>query len=190
MTYVANVKLDNFLKQIINKLATNATAQDLLETSLWGLGSAGFQALTTDMTPQEIALSTAIGMGAAMATRPVAARAGRALGRMAPVELDDALMAYQKEADLEQLLNFPLPTKAFIDRIEAEDMIPELVKKGLRAKHNADFKDYRPIEGMSGFFGRNIGDNLSQVGTGLIMAQILGGPEEDELLTQAQAYGG
>ena len=54
--------------------------QDVIET-LGGAGiAAGGQALFTDMTPEEIAMASALGIGAATVGRPLGGRAGQALG--------------------------------------------------------------------------------------------------------------
>ena len=55
--------------------------QDLVETGTGGAMAAAGQALFTDMSPEEIALSTGLGFGAAMAARPIGARAGQYVGR-------------------------------------------------------------------------------------------------------------
>jgi len=54
--------------------------QDVLETALGAATAAGGQALFTDMSAEEIALSTALGVGAAAVGRPMMGRAGQAIG--------------------------------------------------------------------------------------------------------------
>lgn len=54
--------------------------QDVIETGLGAAASVGGQLMFTDMTPEQIALSTALGVGAAAVGRPVMGRAGQAIG--------------------------------------------------------------------------------------------------------------
>lgn len=60
--------------------STSPVFQDLLETAAYtGIGAAG-QALMTDMSPEEIALASAVSFGTGMAARPIVGRAGQFLG--------------------------------------------------------------------------------------------------------------
>ena len=68
-------------KQIWEAYRDNANYQDYMETALASLVAAGGQAIFTDMGADEIAISTALGAGAALAMRPGMARIGRAIGR-------------------------------------------------------------------------------------------------------------
>ncbi len=54
--------------------------QDIVETLLGGTIAAGSQAMFTDMTPEEIAIATVLGMGAATVGRPLGGRIGQAVG--------------------------------------------------------------------------------------------------------------
>ena len=74
-------RVANLLKQIGQKYIKDAQFQDVAETAI-GAGVAGTgQALFTDMSPEEIALSTALGFGSAIAARPLGARLGGAIGK-------------------------------------------------------------------------------------------------------------
>ena len=59
----------------------NAVLQDALETLGFATASAAGQALFSDMTPEEIAISTLLGGGAAFAARPIAANLGGRIGQ-------------------------------------------------------------------------------------------------------------
>ena len=69
------------MKPLWNAYSKSGLAQDAAET----LGAAGVlaggQALFTDMTPEQILLSTLLGGGAAFAARPIAAKLGGAVGK-------------------------------------------------------------------------------------------------------------
>jgi hypothetical protein len=69
------------LMPLWNAYSKSGLAQDAAETIGAAGVLAGGQALFTDMTPEQILLSTLLGGGAAFAARPIAANVGGALGR-------------------------------------------------------------------------------------------------------------
>ena len=90
-----------------------------METAIGAGVGAGYQALFTDLTPTEIALSTGAGAVGALAMRPLLARAGYAAGRQIDkrVNIDTALnsdpmlvqlnlsnLAIQRQLDRNQMM--------------------------------------------------------------------------------------
>ena len=69
------------LMPLWNAYSKSGAVQDAVETIGAAGVLAGGQALFTDMTPEEILLSTLLGGGAAFAARPIASRLGAAVGR-------------------------------------------------------------------------------------------------------------
>lgn len=69
------------LMPLWNAYSKSGAVQDAVETIGTAGVLAGGQALFTDMTPEEILLSTLLGGGAAFAARPIAAKLGATVGR-------------------------------------------------------------------------------------------------------------
>ena len=69
------------LMPLWNAYSKSGAVQDAVETIGTAGVLAGGQALFTDMTPEEILLSTLLGGGAAFAARPIASKLGGAVGR-------------------------------------------------------------------------------------------------------------
>ena len=76
-----------FANQVKEAYINHPVIQDLLETAAMAGGSAAYQGIFTDMTPEEIAQSTLIGAGLGLGARPLGAMAGRAGGKA----LDNAM---------------------------------------------------------------------------------------------------
>lgn len=123
--------------------STNSTFQDLIETVGYGTAIAAGQALLTDMTPEEIALASLVGGGAAMAGRPVMGYAGRKLGGL----LD-------KHA--------PEMGKSTIEFLQkSAEQGPQFAQN----LYNAKMGPYAHMGGatqLGNAFGRQYGDNLGQ----------------------------
>ena len=66
-----------------NFYKNNGAVQDAAETLLGAGVSAGYQAAFTDMSAEEIAVSTGLGAAGAFALRPLMARGGYVVGRQA-----------------------------------------------------------------------------------------------------------
>ena len=66
--------------QRLKEMYSTQLGQDTIETLLGGAVAAGGQAIFTDMTPEEIAIATVLGMGAATVGRPLGGRIGQAVG--------------------------------------------------------------------------------------------------------------
>jgi hypothetical protein len=144
----------------------NGQYQDLTETAIGSIISAGGQALFTDMSAEEIAISTALGAGAATLMRPLMGRIGYAAGRPIDkrmpglgdhVAQDEFLssMAIGSPANLKHLESFP--NGAMKDTLQGLS----------QAKYNQNFiapdgRERGFAEGMLGTYGRQYGDNVAQ----------------------------
>ena len=181
--------LDNFMEFY----GSSALAQDLVETGTGAVIGATGQALFTDMSPEEIALSTALGAGAAMGVRPIAASAGRFVGRKMPSQWNEALERYQKSAGMDALI--PLPSKHLMDDLDSriaklkndvigagktEAKVLETIRPALQAKYEAEFKNRTALEGLLGYGSRVYGDNLAQLGVAAAMPYILSNQEPSD----------
>jgi len=169
--------LDNFMKFY----GSSTLAQDLVETGTGAVIGATGQVLFTDMSPEKIALSAALGAGAAMGVRPIAASAGRFVGKRLPTSWNESLVKLQKDMGI----NLPIPSKEYLDALDNEIVelkrmgfdkqagLMEGLKPALEAKYNAEFKDRTALEGLLGYGSRLYGDNLAQLGVATAMPYIL-----------------
>ena len=116
--------------------------QDVIETGLGAASSVAYQTLATDMTPEEIALSTALGIGGAAIGRPIigglSQRAGTRLAKTFP--------------GLEQEFK-----EMFDEGMKRKDFISE----GLKAKLEP-YKDLPALAQVGQIVGRQYGDNVVQ----------------------------
>jgi hypothetical protein len=144
----------------------NAAMQDIMETAVGAVVSAGGQALLTDMSAEEIALSTALGAGGAIAMRPVLGRIGYAVGR--PIDkrmpgLNDSIA--QDDFMASMSIGSPAHLK-YVERLP-EGGMKDTIRGISQAKYNQNFiapggRERGYAEGMLGTFGRQYGDNLAQ----------------------------
>ena len=149
------------MDRIIELYKTSPVFQDLLETAAGTGVAAGGQALFTDMSPEEIALSSGAAFGAGMIGRPIVGRAGQAIGGIV-----DRRAPQVGEAMMRDINNF------------TEKMPP-----GFREAMEAKMNPYRDLGGASQYFnmiGRSYGDNIAQAGVALAAPGIFGGNEEVE----------
>jgi hypothetical protein len=150
------------MDKIVELYKTSPIFQDLLETSLYTGLAAGGQAVMTDMTPEEIALSSAAGFGAGMVGRPLVGRAGQALGGV-----------IDRRA--------PQVGKELMGGVEA---FTSNLPPGLKAAYEAKMNPYRDLGGASQYFnmiGRGYGDNIAQTAIALAAPGIFDGGKEDEV---------
>ena len=146
------------LEKIVELYKTSPVFQDLLETSAATALAAGGQATMTDMTPEEIAIASAAGFGAGMVGRPIAGRAGQAIGGV----LDK---------------KFPGASKAWLEGMnEGKAVMPGPMQEIYDAKmapyqHLGGFAQYGNI------LGRGYGDNAAQLAVALAAPGIFGGEE-------------
>ena len=131
--------------KIVDLYKTQPLFQDFMETAAGSAVAATGQALFTDMSPEEIALSTAMGFGAATVGRPIVGRAGQAVGGM----LDKARPG----------------TSAAIAQAFREgkgmEMYPDWMKEATMAKMNP-YRDLGGFAQTGQLLGRNWGDNVAQ----------------------------
>ncbi len=141
----------------LKELYGTQLGQDVIET-LTGAGlAAGGQLLFTDMSPEEIAISTVLGIGAAAVGRPLIGRAGQAIGN--------------------RLNNNP-KVRAFAEAgIDLNNYQEGPIKEAIRAK----LRPYQDLPATAQFgqiLGRGYGDNIMQGVVGVATPFIFGGNED------------
>ena len=150
--------------KIVELYKTSPVFQDLLESAAGTAVAAAGQAALTDMTAEEIALSSAAGFGAAMIGRPLVGRAGQAIGGV----LDK---------------KYPKSSATFLQGLaEGKANLPKTMQEVYEAKMG-------PYQSLGGFaqygqlLGRGYGDNLAQAAVALAAPGVFGNQDEE-------AYGG
>jgi len=138
---------------------TNPVFQDLLETGAGAAVAAAGQALATDMTPEEIALSSGAVFAAGMLGRPILGRAGQAVGGYVDRNYP------QVGRELEQGM------------IQARNMMPGVMGKMFDAKM-APYTHLGGAQQYGNLIGRGYGDNIAQALIALSAPGIFG--ENDE----------
>lgn len=133
--------------------------QDVIETGLGAATAAGGQALFTDMTPEEIAASTALGVGAAAIGRPLMGRAGQAIGNR--IDARNPKVRQYSEEMLEGMLDSGR-------MMGMEDVI---------AAKLAPYASQSPTAQLGQIFGRGYGDNVAQMLVALGAPLVVGGEE-------------
>lgn len=147
--------------------SNNAWAQDLAETGIGAGLAAGYQGLFTDMSPEEIALSTGLGAAGALAMRPLLARAGYAGGRALDKAFPDLGDQVSRNPFMAQMsVGSPQSLKVF-DQLPDNEM-NRAMKALTQAKYNQNFLTAEGTErgfaeGMTGLVGRQYGDNIAQL---------------------------
>ena len=160
----------------------NAPVQDAAETLLGAGLSAGYQAAFTDMSAEEIAVSTALGAAGAFALRPAMGHIGYAIGR----PMDKAFPgAKNMNPGMAMIASpgSPLAVKAW----KAMDPGPvrETGQGIAEAKYNQNFKkkdggERGFLEGTIGTWGRQYGDNVAQIGVAVATPVVLQQLRTDE----------
>ena len=147
------------LDKIIALYKTSPVFQDLIETAAGTALVTGGQAIATDMTPEELALSGAVAFGAGMVGRPIMGRAGQALGGM----LDRA---------------HPDVGKALLQGLKDGSKI---MPGPMREIYEAKMAPYQHLGGGAQYgnlLGRAYGDNAAQLLVGLAAPSLLNIGEE------------
>ena len=144
----------------------NLLVQDIVETAIATLGIAGAQALFTEMSPEEIAMSGAFGVGAATVGRPLGDRAGRAVGR----HFDNSAPGFSKMAGDEIA-----KARQVVKNVGGDGMEEVMQAK---MKHHFDVPGRGPLEGLGSVYGRQYGDNIAQGVVGLAAPIFIGGEED------------
>jgi len=169
----------NILQKLGNLYTNSGFAQDAMETLLGaGLG-AGYQVLFTDMTPEEIAISTGLGIGGAMVARPAMGTVGYAMGRQGDRMFPNAAESMPGIAKL-------IPgTPQSVQAMEGNKVVQDL----FRAKYNQNFKkkdgnERGFLEGTTGLIARQYGDNVAQLGIAMATPMIFDNIRPDERKAQ------
>ena len=171
------------LARLGNAYQKNALLQDAVETLGGAAVAAGGQALMTDMSAEEIALSALLGGGAAMAARPFAAGLGGRLGKM----LDEKYPGLLQDVPQEYAAMMP-GSGASVRQMQKEmrgtsdpttKKILEVAKNLNLAKYNQNMRGKGDAEGLLTLLGRYYGDNASQLAVALATPALFGGDKEE-----------
>ena len=165
----------NILSKIKDLYVNSGFAQDAVETLLGAGLAAGGQALFTDMTPEEIAISTGLGIVGATAARPAMGHIGYAAGRMGDKMFPNA--ANQMPGIARIIPGTPQSVQA----MEGNELLQDL----MRAKYNQNFKlkdgkERGFLEGTTGLIARQYGDNIAQLGIAAATPMIFDNIRPDE----------
>lgn len=131
--------------------------QDVIETLIGAGASAGGQALFTEMTPEQIALSTAIGIGAATVGRPIIGRTGQMIGSRIK---NPGLNKFAEE---------------FVNPDNAHELLRDIV-----AAKVAPFKHLSAPAQVGQLLGRQYGDNIAQGIVAVAVPGLMPTSEKDE----------
>jgi hypothetical protein len=128
--------------------------QDVLETLPLAAASAGYQGLFTDMSPEEIAMSTGVGVGAAFAGRPLFGRLGQAIGN--------------------RVINKQSPNigREVLEQMQRDPMFGDVMKAKL-----APYVNQSPAGQLGQIFGRGYGDNVLQGAVAFAAPELMPGEE-------------
>ena len=172
----------NILESIKNSYVNSGFVQDAAETLLGAGIGAGYQAMFTDMTPEEIAISTTLGIGGAMAARPLMGTAGYAAGRQGDRMFPNAAEGMPGIAKM-------IPgTPQSVQAMEGNELVQDL----FRAKYNQNFRtkdgsERGFLEGTTGLIARQYGDNVAQLGIAMATPAIFDNIRPDERKAQEVA---
>lgn len=136
----------------LKDLYSSSQGQDVLETLVNTGVITGTQALAGDMTPEELAMSAALGLGGGFAGRHYGGRVGTVAGRQLDKHFPEAM------SDGKEFLN------KFYDQIGEEGLG---IRPGARMKFEASMDGRSPGEGIGNLVGRTYGDNVLQALIGL-----------------------
>lgn len=174
----------NALAKLGNAYQKNALLQDAVETLGGAAVAAGGQALMTDMSAEEIALSALLGGGAAMAARPFAADLGGKLGKLLDEKYPGVLQAVPQEYTA-MLVPGSGPAVRMMQK-EVRSQSDPVLKKGAEiaknihlAKYNQNMRGKGDVEGLLTLLGRYYGDNASQLAVALATPALFGGDKEE-----------
>ena len=135
----------------IAELYKTQIGQDVLETLLGAGVSATGQLVATDMTPEQIAMSTVLGIGAATVGRPIVGRAGQMIGNR---------------------IKNPAIHEIAADMVNPNQIPPGMLRDMYEAKL-APFKDLSAPAQVGQLFGRGYGDNIAQLAVALAAPQFV-----------------
>ena len=151
--------------RMVELYKTSPIFQDIVETAInTGVIATG-QAIGTDMSAEEIAMSAGIGAGAAMIGRPIGGRIGQSIGGVV-----------DRRA--------PGVGVALGEGIEDVKRMP-----GLGPIMSAKMGPYEDLAGAQQYgqlLGRGYGDNIAQYGVGIAMPLMMNGSQQTEEALVAQ----
>ena len=167
---------------IWNIYKNNSMVQDGLETLLGAGVAAGGQALFTDMTPEEIAISSGLEIVGATALRPAMGHAGYAIGK--PLDKAFPKMGDNVNGALGVFVSPGSPQTVKYMKAQPGDLNKNLAELA-EAKYNQNFKrkdgtERGFIEGTVGTWGRQYGDNVAQMAVALATPKLFDNIRSDE----------
>lgn len=136
----------------LKELYGSSQGQDVIETLVNTGIITGTQALAGEMTPEELAMSAALGIGGGFAGRHYGGKVGTVIGRQLDKQFPES-MASGKEF-----------LGKFYDQIGDEGLA---IRPGARMKFEASMDGRNPGEGIGNLVGRTYGDNVLQALIGL-----------------------
>ena len=142
--------------QRLAELYGTQLGQDVVETLVGAGIAAGGQALFTDMTPEQIALSTVLGVGAAAVGRPIVGRTGQIIGN--------------------QLSKNPAINRGAQQGLNFFEKGAEFYGDAGKAAWAAKMRPYAHLPAaaqLGQFLGRGYGDNLAQAVVALAAPQLV-----------------
>ena len=134
--------------------------QDVLETLAGASTAAVGQAVLTDMSPEEIALATSLGIGAAAIGRPTGGRIGQTIGTALDKRVPQIREGSETALEILQKLGEQFSTK-------------EIMNAKL-----APYANQSPSAQIGQFLGRGYGDNIAQAGIALAAPGLINFEEE------------
>lgn len=143
----------------LKELYGTQLGQDVIETLLGAGVVAGGQAIFTDMSPEEIAVSTGLGIGAAAVGRPLVGRAGQVIG----TRLSNQMPELNKKS--EKFLN--------LMRKQPTELLQQVANAKL-----APYAHLPATAQVGQMLGRGYGDNIMQALVGLGAPLVMGGNED------------
>lgn len=151
-----------FTGQRVMDLYGTQLGQDVMETLLGAGVAAGGQILFTDMTPEQIAMSTGLGIGAAAIGRPIVGRAGQMVGS--------------------RLSNNAAANRQAQNFLDASERGAKML--GTEALYAAKMHPYAHLQApaqVGQLLGRTYGDNLAQAAIALVAPQLVNIGETDNV---------
>lgn len=174
---MAGENLRELLAAAGKRYRDSALVQDAVETLGGAAIVAGGQAVFSDMSPEEIALSAVLGGAAAFGARPIAAGVGGGIGKMIDKTNPDLL----KKVPIELASMFPGSPAAVMQAELArrlatggEQEVMKLLRDLQMSKYRQNFKGRGDMEGLMTAIGRYSGDNIAQLAVGLTTPFLFG----------------
>lgn len=166
----------NILQKYDDLYVGNEHFKDAIDTLITASLAAGGQALFTDMTPGEIALATALGIGGAYAIRPLGKETGKYIGNQVEKHTPDGFGS-RFDGVAQLIPGTPGSPKLYKN-------VPWLGQRA-RAGYEQNFKrpdgtDKTLIEGLPYMLGREYSDQVAQLLVGATAPMLFGKNIEEE----------